>query len=436
MVIRFRFANFKSYLDENTVLFTSSSKFRKLPNHETMINSLPVLKYLGIYGENATGKSTVVEALLLFKMFSCFNALPNDYNIAHKEHEAEPTSLSMTFSIGNEIYEYGFSIKRVDNNLNNFVLEDEFINVIGSGPRRGKEIYSKSKGINRTCIEDNNEQLITFLYNGYKQLSKNNKKVSFLVYMASDEHLIKGSILSETLLKIISYLKENIIVIGANTTNLNYVSKEFVDATNKYISKFDRGLEKVELTELEESSVLDIIPEVTRLNIINLLERQRGTKEGVVVSISNRNFIFVKKDKDKNYIYQTIAIKHRYIDTPFAFSEESEGTRKFILLMSYFASKNENKTFIIDELERSMHPCACDYLFDFFEKETAARNTQFVFTSHNTKFIKMRLRPDEIYYVDKDMYGGSIIYPQTDFKTLSSTNIEKNYIAGAYKKVS
>ena len=82
-----------------------------------------------------------------------------------------------------------------------------------------------------------------------------------------------------------------------------------------------------------------------------------------------------------------------------------------------------------------MHPDACDYLFSFFENETKKANSQFIFTSHNERFIKTNLRRDEIYFTDKDMFGGSIIYPQTDFKSVTSTNIAKKFLNGDYRKV-
>ena len=78
---------------------------------------------------------------------------------------------------------------------------------------------------------------------------------------------------------------------------------------------------------------------------------------------------------------------------------------------------------------------ACEYLFSFFENECKNADSQFIFTSHNVEFMKKNLRRDEIYFTDKDLYGGSIVYPQTDFKSVNSTNIAKKYLQGDYKKV-
>lgn len=435
MLIKFTFENFKSYLDESSILMSSNSKIRKHKDHESHVNLLSVLKYIGIYGENATGKTTIIEALQFFKMFSCFNAYPDDFNICHKEATDKPTSLSLVFSVDNEIFEYGFSVEKSSNILSKFHLSNEYISIVGSGPRRGREIYSTTRGVNPAFIEEENKSLLEFLVNGYRLSHKTNGSMTFLNYMTKNDHVIQNSKLSLYLTKIMNYIKNNIVIIGANVTNLNYVNKEFVTITNRCLSKFDKGLEKLELVTLDEDLIRNMFPENIRNEMLRLFEKQNNNKQGVVITQNNKDFIFMNKEGNK-FVYQTLSIKHRFIEKPFKFYEESEGTRKFITLMSYFASKDNDKTFVIDELERSMHPCACDYLFEFFEKETSKSNTQFIFTSHNERFINERLRFDEIYYTNKDMYGGSIVYPQTDFKTSSATNVGKNYLEGKYKKVS
>ena len=103
--------------------------------------------------------------------------------------------------------------------------------------------------------------------------------------------------------------------------------------------------------------------------------------------------------------------------------------------MSYF-SNFKDKVFVIDELERSMHPSSSDYLFNFFEKETKNSNTQFIFTSHNITFMDNNLRHDEIYFADKDMFGSSILYGLTDFKTTTEQPIGKLFKDGLFRKVS
>ncbi len=432
MLIKFDFENFKSYKVKNDLSLVSYTKLRTNPNHERKINGLSILRYLGIYGNNATGKSTILEAVKFYKGFICGLNVPIN-NISFKGNEDKPTRFNAVFSIGDEIYQYGFSVAQTQTKKT--VIQDEVISVVGSGPRRGKEIYSKKNGINKSYIEKGYEALFAFIYNGY--INSNKVSISerlFLSYATKQDRLIKDSKLSNELLKIFEYIKNNIVVIGANTTNLNFISREFVGVINKYLTQFDRGLEKVDLVDLSEKDYEAIIPPQIRDDVYNQLGLHKGN--GAIINANNTSFIFVNKNSKSGFEFRKLKSKHKYIEEWFDFSDESEGTRKFITLMSYFATKKTDVTFFIDELERSMHPDACKYLFSFFEKEYAASANQFIFTSHNEQFIKSYLRRDEIYFTDKDMFGGSIVYPQTDFKSVNSTNIAKKYLNGDYKKVS
>lgn len=432
MLIRFGFENYKSYRVENCISLVSYTKLRTYPSHERKVNSLPVLKYIGIYGNNATGKSTILDAMKLYRNIIC-HQYEGLGDFAFKGNESKPTKLSAVFNIDNEVYQYSFSITKSLNK--ELTINDEQIAIIGSGPRRGKLIYSKKTGIDSSFIEKENETLIKFIYDGYKATNKiSNYETLFLSFATKDDKVIKNSKLSSTLLKIINYIKNNIVVIGANTTNLNYINREFVEVINKYLTQFDKGLEKVELVNLEEKEYNDLIPVPIREEVYKQLNQRKGN--GAIINCNNKTFVFASISAQGSFSACKLMSKHKYIDKVFDFSEESEGTRKFITLMSYFAAQKKGITFFIDELERSMHPDACNYLFSFFEDECKNADSQFVFTSHNVEFMKKNLRRDEIYFTDKDLYGGSIVYPQTDFRSVTSTNIVKKYLQGDYKKVS
>lgn len=432
MLVRFDFENFKSYRVENCISLVSYTKLRTFPAHEKRINSLSILKYSGIYGNNASGKSTILEAMKLYRGIVC-HQVSKISDFSFKGYEHMPTKLSAVFNIDKEIYQYSFSILKTKNK--ELVIKDEMITVIGSGPRRSKIIYSKKSGIDKSYIEKENEALIDFIYEGYKSTNRiSNIETLFLSYATKDDKLVKNSRLSGELSKIYNYIKNNIVVIGANTTNLNFINREFVEVINKYITQFDKGLERVELVDLDEKEYKDLIPVPIRDDVYKQLNQHAG--RGAIINCNNQTFVFVSKNSNGTFSFCKLMSKHKYIDDMFDFSEESEGTKKFITLMSYFAAQKKGVTFFIDELERSMHPDACKYLFSFFENECKNTDSQFIFTSHNERFIKENLRRDEIYFVDKDMYGGSIVYPQTDFRSVNSTNIAKKFLNGEYKKVS
>ena len=348
MLIRFDFENFKSYRVENYISLVSYTKLRTYPSHEKKVNSLPVLKYIGIYGNNATGKSTILDAMKLYRNVVC-HQYEGLNSFAFKGNETKPTKLSAVFNIENEIYQYSFSISKSSNK--ELIVNDEQIAVVGSGPRRSKMIYSKKTGIDNSFIEKENEALIKFIYEGFKSTNKvSNYETLFLSYATKDDKIVKNSKLSTELLKIYNYIKNNIVVIGANTTNLNYISREFVEVINKYLTKFDKGLERVELVELKEKEYNDLIPTPIREEVYKQLTQRKGN--GAIINCNNKTFVFVSRNSQGIFGACKLMSKHKYISDMFDFSEESEGTRKFITLMSYFAAQKKGITFFIDELER------------------------------------------------------------------------------------
>ncbi len=442
MIINFSFKNFKSYLDDCNLLLTTTTKIRRKEDHKKTVNSLKVLKFAGIYGDNASGKTNVVNAMSFFQNMICF---PNFSSltgpIAFKDHENEPTLFKCVFSIKDIIYEYGFEIVLSSASPRIFKVTKEYLNIVGSGPVRGKYVYDSSNNknpINPKLANENDimfMSILNYLLKGYKELSKTNPSKLFLSYINESDKRAMVSSGMNTFSEVFDYLKNNIVVIGANTINLNFFAHDSLQTINKYTKKFDKGLESIDLQEVSLEVVQRNVPQPLLEQVSGQLTA--GGIKNATLSLSNKEFYFISRDKATGDIkFKTLTIKHKYINKPFTFSEESEGTRKFIILMSYFSDFKKDKAFIIDELERSMHPSSSKYLFDFFEKETNNSFTQFIFTSHNISFMNDNLRRDEIYFSDKDMFGSSILYGLTDFKTTTDQQIGKCYEDGDFRKVS
>lgn len=439
MLIEFSFENFKSYASETKLLLTTSSKIRSKNNHKIPVNSLNVLKYAGIYGDNASGKTNVVEAIAFFQSLVCFPNVNVQFPfdaLTFKGNKDNPSKFRCVFSIKDTIYEYGFEVQLGSSLSQPHKVLKEYLNIIGSGHVRSKYLFDSGnrEAINKVIIKDEFKQIFEFLYKGYKELHKANPSKLFLSFInESDKRaMVKGTV--DVFSKVFDYIRNNIVVIGANAINLNFFSRDSLNTINLYTKQFDKGLDDITLKEVSLESVEKNVPPQILEQISGQLNS--GHVNNATLSLNNRDFYFISKASSSSPIkFETLSIKHKYINESFSFSEESEGTRKFIVLMSYFSSFKD-KVFVIDELERSMHPSSSKYLFDFFEKETKHSNTQFIFTSHNISFMDDNLRHDEIYFTDKDMFGSSILYGLTDFKTTTDQQIGKHFKEGTFRKVS
>ena len=439
MLIEFSFENFKSYSGKTNLLLTTSSKIRKKANHKIPVNSLNVLKYAGIYGDNASGKTNVVEAMAFFQSLVCFPNVNIQFpfdTLTFKGNSGNPSKFRCVFSIGDIIYEYGFEVLLGFGVSKPHKILREYLNLIGSGSVRGRYLFDSGNKdvVYKNLIKDEYKNIFSILYRGYKELNKANPSKLFLSFINESDKRVMVKEMTDVFSKTYDYIRNNIVVIGANAINLNFFSRDALKTINQYTKQFDKGLDEITLKEVSSESIEKNVPQPVLEQVNGQLNS--GLVKNATLSLNNRDFYFISKENSGAPIkFETLSIKHKYIEEPFSFSEESEGTRKFIVLMSYFSSFKE-KVFVIDELERSMHPSSSKYLFDFFEKETKTSNTQFIFTSHNITFMDDNLRHDEIYFADKDMFGSSILYGLTDFKTTSDQSIGKFFKEGVFRKVS
>ena len=83
-----------------------------------------------------------------------------------------------------------------------------------------------------------------------------------------------------------------------------------------------------------------------------------------------------------------------------------------------FKALNQGKVIIIDELDTSTHPLLSLKLLKLFSSSKSNQNSaQLIFTTHDTNLLcRNVLRRDQIWFIDKDQFGGSKLYPMSNFK--------------------
>lgn len=92
--------------------------------------------------------------------------------------------------------------------------------------------------------------------------------------------------------------------------------------------------------------------------------------------------------------------------------EESDGTARLLDLIEIFFKISDNRIFIIDEIDRCLHPIMTEKIIELFLKMAECRNTQLIITCHESRLLTNDLlRNDEINFVIKTPNGSSIINP-------------------------
>lgn len=94
---------------------------------------------------------------------------------------------------------------------------------------------------------------------------------------------------------------------------------------------------------------------------------------------------------------------------------------------------SKEKTYVIDELDRCLHPSLTYKFVDTFLQLAEKRAVQLIVTTHESRLLDFDLlRRDEIWFVNKRKSGESDIYSLEEYNTRFDQKIDKAYLEGRY----
>lgn len=102
-------------------------------------------------------------------------------------------------------------------------------------------------------------------------------------------------------------------------------------------------------------------------------------------------------------------------------TEESAGTRKLIYLLGgLYTTLQAGSTFVIDEFDSKLHPNLSRKLVELFHQHNV-NGAQFIITAHDPTLLDNEIyRRDQIWFIDKDQFGASELYPMSQFKAAAN----------------
>ena len=97
-----------------------------------------------------------------------------------------------------------------------------------------------------------------------------------------------------------------------------------------------------------------------------------------------------------------------------------------------YSITHSNKVYVVDEIERSMHPIMIKELIKKLSDSDSAKG-QLIFTTHESSLLDQDIfRPDEVWFAQKDVEQATQLYPLSDFNIHKTANIENGYLNGRY----
>ena len=123
------------------------------------------------------------------------------------------------------------------------------------------------------------------------------------------------------------------------------------------------------------------------------------------------------------------------VDVALPFSDESGGTRAlFGLAGPVVDALRDGSVLVIDELDQSLHSHLAMGIVNLFSDPASnPKNAQLIFNTHDTNLLDGEiLRRDQVWFTEKGRDGATHLFPLTDFHARKSENLERGYLQGRY----
>lgn len=145
-----------------------------------------------------------------------------------------------------------------------------------------------------------------------------------------------------------------------------------------------------------------------------------------------------------NEALQAVQLSHRIADGNRSLEPqyESLGTQVWVSLVgTLLRALDRGRVLLIDELDASLHPLLVDRLVGLFQNpRTNPRCAQLIFNSHDVALLDsssqdaapLRLGRDQIWLTEKDERGSTALYSLADFRTRKGEAIARRYLRGRY----
>lgn len=426
MLIGFKVGNFRSF-NELQHFSMLAGKVRSNENHIVETNNKKVLKFSGLFGANGSGKSNLIIAMSIIK--GLYNGgvrtlINNQYYRGKNGDSSKDSYFEYEIVINSRLYSYGFEL----NFSKNEIVSEWLIDMTKTKEKIIFERDLKKKTI-ITDFKGKNEYFDTCL----KEMKTNN--VDLFLFEMSRRVLMSGNSNSffESIINVFNFFVNELIIIRPTSHKLmplDYIYKK--NKIIKYLNKLDININDIKEEPYDISSIKSRMSNADFSNFLNEFDvySRISNKNTCTLRIENDLYL-IKKDDNNEFIVTSLKFMHKNSEYSFGAYEESDGTIRIFELLDILLTNN--KIYLIDELDSSLHPLLVKGLLELFLKSNSTN--QLVITTHELKTLDFDLvRRDEIWFAEKSKEGSTRLYSLEEFKDLArfDRKIDKAYMEGRF----
>ena len=401
MLLKFSISNFYSIRDTLTVDFEAerigTEGARALSDNLFCENGKKYLKSIGIFGPNASGKSSIYKTLLFCSRLvldshlnnegATFNFMPFKFDGYHEK----PSEFSINFICDGTEYEYSFSLNRKE------IISESLYYYPG---KRKAKIFARNEQVGKPKSE---------------------------IFSFGDGFFVKPMDVAQ------STGRNTLFISRASQMDRELAKKIY----NFFLTELFVGVPKIRtdyaigLFKKSKQLLLEAL-RMADSDIVDIEVRQ----EKVAVPALAPDLQFGIPSLHEEVITRFLTTHKRNPEIKFdLYAEESAGTIQiFSLLLVLLDICKTGKTLVVDEFDLSLHTELAEFIINMVH---ASKGAQLLFTSHNTNLIDVKkLRRDQICFTNKKEDGSTDFYSLFDFKDFrENMDAEKGYLQGRFDAV-
>ena len=381
-----------------------------------------VLPVAGVFGANASGKSTILHAIadMRFEVLSSFRhgdqetRLPRHPFLLHSEGTARPSSYAVDLILNGVRWQYGFEI-------NDHQVLDEYA-------------YHYPKGRQALVFGRHRDDRDPSFGPGFRssgrtlgQLVRKNALLLSVAGAAADGSDDDRQGVVALLGPLFNWFRSNLGLMESDNraARITHTAKRLETpnaeaAIIRLLQAADLGITKIERVPMDP----ELAERMERaLRILNGLEEESG--QGPEVR-------FLPKD--------LVRLHHMGAGGPVAIDpeHESQGTLVWVgMLGPMLDSIRKGSVLLMDELDGSLHPHLVQRFVRLFQNpKTNPHCAQLIFNAHDPTILgdsgRRSLGRDQIWFTEKNAEGATTLYSMADFSPKGDEALGRRYLQGRY----
>lgn len=370
-------SNFKSIRKPTTLSLLVDGKYKEASNF-VVANGQRISLVEAVIGANATGKTTLLNALAVIKWLIA-DSMSDKYpmNRLFQPHAAsrdsEPIELAVGFDLDGTLFEYKVTVR--ENHIESESLHEATVTEVR---KTRKLLFEKRLSDEGYVIKAKKE----FCQNDFQRISKLNH---------------------------------------SNTSLLAIAAFSGEELPRRIVSYWDKFKTNVEFTGRFVPFGYHAFMALRRMSQNKRIPKSFETLDRTIVGFDPEEGIFTHTGKDGTFKLD--------ID------QESSGTQQYFVIKDLLDDVLETGgTAIIDEFDAYLHPAMLKKLVEqFLDKTINPNNAQLILSTH-AHLILEPLKPYQIVLVEKDR-GSTIVErldEKKDIKVRSDDNYFLKYVRGEY----